>query len=83
MTLQEKIDKLPLSIEHHRKTYILRFGGKSEYIFIEYFNTNLLGDYRSLLEVYNEDLSKSLSQRLEDVIDRALTIIENREWDTQ
>jgi hypothetical protein len=79
MTLQEKIDRLPLSIEYHRKTYVLRFGGKSEYIFIEYFNTNLLGDYRSLLEVYNEDLNKTLSQRLEDVVDRALTIIENKE----
>lgn len=80
MTLQEKIDKLPLSI-YNREWYELRFGGKSEYIYIEYFNTNLLGDYRTLLEVYNEDLSKSLSQRLEDVIDRALTIIENKEWE--
>ena len=81
MTLQEKIDKLPLSIDYHRKKYVLRFGGKSEYIFIEYFNANLLGDYRSLLEVYNEDLNKSLSHRLEDVVDRALTIIENKEWE--
>ena len=81
MTLQEKIDKLPLSIEYNRKTYVLRFGGKSEYIFIEYFNTNLLGDYSGLLEVYNEDLNKTLVQRLEDVIDQALTIIENKEWE--
>jgi hypothetical protein len=81
MNLQEKIDKLPLNIEHHRKTYVLRFGGKSEYIFIEYFNTNLLGDYSGLLEVYNEDLNKTLSQRLEDIVDRALTIIENKEWE--
>lgn len=81
MTLQEKIDKLPLSIAYHEKTYVLRFGGKPTYIFIEYFNTNLLGDYRSLFEVYNEDLNKTLSQRLEDVVDRALTIIENKEWE--
>lgn len=81
MTLQEKIDKLPLCIEYHRKTYVLRFGGKSGYIFIEYFNTNLLGDYRGLFEVGNEDLNKTLSQRLEDVVDRALTIIENKEWE--
>lgn len=81
MTLQEKIDKLPLSIEYRRKTYVLRFGGKSEYIFIEYFNTNLLGDYRSLLEVYNEDLSKPLSHRLEDIVDRALKVIDNKEWE--
>lgn len=82
MTLQEKIDKLPLNIEHNRKTYVLRFGGKSEYIFVEYFNTNLLGDCSSLFEVYNEDLNKTISQRLEDVIDRALTIIENKEWES-
>lgn len=30
MTIQEKIDKLPLSIEYNRKTYVLRFGGKSD-----------------------------------------------------
>ncbi len=81
MTLQEKIDKLPLSIDHHRRTYNLRFGGKSDYIYIEYFNTDGLGNYKSLLEEYNEDLNQSLSQRLEDVIDRALTIIENKEWE--
>lgn len=81
MTLQEKIDKLPLSIEYNGKTYVLRFGGKSEYIFIEYFNTNLLGDYKNLFTVYNEDLNKTLAQRLEDVIDRALIIIENKKWE--
>lgn len=81
MTLQEKIDKLPLSIEYHGKTHVLCFGGKSEYIFIEYFNTNLLGDYRCLFEVYNEDLDKTLAQRLEDVVDQALTIIDNKEWE--
>lgn len=81
MTLQYKIDKLPLSIEYHRKNYILRFGGKSEYIFIEYFNVNPLGDYSSILEVYNEDLNKTLSQRIEDVVDRALKVIENKEWE--
>lgn len=81
MTLQEKIDKLPLSIEYHEKTYVLRFGGKSEYIFIEYFNTNLLGDYRSLFVVYNEDLNKTLAQRLEDVVDRASKMIKNKGWE--
>ena len=78
--LQEKIDKLPLSIEHQRRTYKLRFGGNSEYIFVEYFDKTCLGDYSGLFEIYNEDLNQSLPQRLEDVIDRALTIIENKEW---
>ncbi len=81
MTIQEKIDKLPLSIDYQRNTYVLRFGGKSEYIYIEYFNINPLGDYRCLFEVYNEDLNKTIAQRLEDVIDRALTKIENEEWE--
>lgn len=81
MSLQEKINKLPLNIDFQRNTYVLRFGGKSEYIFIEYFNINTLGDYRCLFEVYNEDLNKTLAQRLEDVIDRALTIIENEKWE--
>ena len=76
-----KIDKLPLNIDFHGNTYVLCVGGKSEYIFIEYFNTNLLGDYRCLFEVYNEDLDKALAQRIEDVVDRALTIIENKEWE--
>ena len=81
MTIQEKIDNLPLSIDYQRNTYVLRFGGKSEYIYIEYFNINPLGDYRCLFEVYNEDLNKTIAQRLEDVIDRALTKIENEEWE--
>ena len=81
MTLQEKIDKLPLNIEHQRRTYKLRFGGNSEYIFVEYFDITCLGDYRGLFEIYNEDLNQSLSQRLEDVVDRALKVIENKEWE--
>lgn len=81
MTLQEKIDKLPLSIEHNERTYNLRFGGKQEYIFVEYFNVNRFGDYHNIVYAENENTDMALSQRLEDVIDRALTIIENKEWE--
>lgn len=80
MTLQEKIDKLPLSIEYNERTYILRFGGKQEYIFIEYFNVNRFGDYHNIVYAENVDLNTPLSRRLEDVVDRALTIIEDKEW---
>ena len=80
MTLQEKIDKLPLSIEYNERTYVLRFGGKQEFIFIEYFNVNRFGDYHNIVYAENVDLNTPLSQRLEDVVDRALTIIENKEW---
>ena len=81
MTLQEKIDKLPLSIEYNERTYILRFGGKQEFIFIEYFNVNRFGDYHNIVYAENVNLNTPLSQRLEDVVDRALTIIENKEWE--
>ena len=51
MNLQEKIDKLPLSIEYNGKEYFLH---------IE---------------------NRSISKLFEDVVDRALTIIENKEWE--
>ena len=62
MTLQEKIDKLPLSIPYCDEL-----------------------DYELLIEATMEevcDQSKfyNISTRLEDVIDRALTIIENEDW---
>ena len=81
MTLQEKIDKLPLSLEYDERTYVLRFGGKQEYIFIEYFYVNRFGDYHNVVYVENGNTDMSLSQRLEGVVDRALTIIENKEWE--
>jgi hypothetical protein len=81
MTLQEKIDKLPLSIEYNERIYVLRFGGKQEFIFIEYFNVNRFGDYHNIVYAENVDLNTPLSQRLEDVVDRALTVIENKEWE--
>ena len=81
MTLQEKIEKLPLSIEYNERTYVLRFGGKQELIFIEYFNVNRFGDYHNIVYAENVNLNTPLSQRLEDVVDRALTIIENKEWE--
>ena len=34
-----------------------------------------------IIEVYDMAKEKSLSSTLEDVIDRALTIIENKEWE--
>lgn len=81
MTLQEKLDKLPLSIEYDGRTYVLRFGGKPEYIFVEYFNISRLGDYHVIVDVENVDTNMPLSQRLEDVVNRAITLIENKEWE--
>jgi hypothetical protein len=81
MTLQEKIDKLPFSIEYDERSYILRFGGRQEFIFIEYCNVNRFGNYHNIVYAENGDLNTLLSQRLEDIVDRALTIIENKEWE--
>jgi hypothetical protein len=33
------------------------------------------------ISIDNKETDLSISQRLEDVIDRALTIIENKEWE--
>jgi hypothetical protein len=81
MTLQEKIDKLPLSIEYDERTYILRFGGRQEFIFIEYCNVNRFGNYHNIVYTENGNTDMALSQRLEDVVDRALEVIENKEWE--
>ncbi len=33
------------------------------------------------MDITNYNSRKTLSQRLEDVVERALTIIENKEWE--
>lgn len=78
MTLQEKIDKLPLSIQYKGLSFKLR---------IEISHWGVTLQYRSFLyhsdlfevEEYTEDWS--ISKLFEDVVDRALTIIENKEWE--
>jgi hypothetical protein len=76
MTLQEKIDKLPLSIEYNGILYNLRISTYKENIYLEYrfYDVELFGlmDDRILLKT---------SFRLEELVDRALTIIENKEWE--
>lgn len=77
MTLQEKIDKLPLSIEYKGRTYNLQMITYKDNIGVgyAYYDDTLLfkvNDYRILLKT---------SFRLDYVIDRALTIIENKEWE--
>lgn len=78
MTLQDKIDKLPLSIEHDDCLFELRieishFGVILRYIDFRY--------YSDLFVVEESIENRSISQLFEDVIDRALTIIENKEWE--
>lgn len=77
MTLQEKIDKLPLSIEYERKTFILQILTYKDTIGIGY----VYYDDTLLFKVRDDRILLKTSFRLEELIDRALTIIENREWE--
>ena len=80
MTLQEKIDKLPLSIIFGQMLYALNIVLRSEIVRIIY-RCNQPIARNVIMDITNYDSRKTLSQRLEDVIDRALTIIENKEWE--
>lgn len=76
MTLQEKIDKLPLSIEYKGASFVLRIKISRLGVILRYLNFR-----HSDLFVIEEHLrNRSISQLFEDVVDRALTIIENKEW---
>ena len=77
MTLQEKIDKLPLSIEHDGKKYELFISFISEVVDLVYWSPNM----EDKISINNKETDLSLSRRIEDVVDRALTIIENKEWE--
>lgn len=77
MTLQEKIDKLPLSIEYEGKVYNLRMYTEKDKIVLVY----MLYDHHTLFHVKDDRILLKTSFRLEELIDRALTIIENKEWE--
>lgn len=80
MTLQEKIDKFPLSIYYNGFDYDFNLFGRDEQVYIEYGCLDDEGEWIHLVLVCNSD-NIPISQRLEDVVDRALTIIENKEWE--
>ena len=77
MTLQEKIDKLPLSIECDDKKYKLFISFIPEVVDLVYLYPNM----DDIISINNQETDLSLSHRLEDVVDRALKVIENREWE--
>lgn len=76
MTLQEKIDKLPYFIIYQSICFELEILFKKEVVWIQY-----CADDNWLFAVENHNQTMLKTQRLEDVIDRALTIIENKEWE--
>lgn len=85
MTLQEKIDKLPLSIPYCDKLdYELRIEATMEEICVKYVAVESefieVDEEFTLFKVCNQSKTYNLSKRLEDVVDRALTIIENEDW---
>lgn len=85
MTLQEKIDKLPLSIPYSDELdYELRIEVTIEEVCLKYviveFEFIEVAEEFTLFKVCNQSEIYNLSQRLEDVVDRALTIIENEDW---
>ena len=83
MTLQEKIDKLPLSIEYNGKLYGINFIILKKYVNLQYWfrPSDPYDNAERLFSCENENTLDELSNRIEDVVDRALTIIENKEWE--
>ena len=77
MTLQEKIDKLPLSIEHNGKVYDLRLYTEKGLMVLTY----ILYDHNVLFYVKDDRILLKTSFRLEELVDRALKVIVNKEWE--
>lgn len=76
MTLQEKIDKLPYFIIYQNVCFELEILFKKEVVRVQYCT-----DDNWLFAIENRNQSMSRIRRLEYVIDRALTIIKNKEWE--
>lgn len=87
MTLQEKIDKLPLSITQEGVVSELELMITATYVQVlysgaDYSQSKQFPTFKILLcERSKLDGSRSVSESLEDVVGRALTIIENKEWE--
>ena len=79
MTLQEKIDKLPLSIEYNGIEYFLYINSDVKRFWLEYkIDVHCLD---CLFCISDDRILLTTSFRLEGLVDRALTIIENKEWE--
>ena len=76
MTLQDKIDRLPLSIEYNDNVYNLRIYTDKDEIVLVY----MLYNFHTLFYVKDDRILLKTSFRLEELVDRALTRIENKEW---
>ena len=74
--LQEKIDKLPLSIEHDGKVYHLRFEMTHNGAYVRYLNYDVWDDLFIVERISDNNPKDCFAY----VIDRALIIVENKEW---
>ena len=79
MPLQEKIDKLPLSIEYNGTEYLLHIENSLKRIALRYVDPCF--DLIHLFSIYDDRILLKTSFRLEELIDRALAIIENKGWE--
>lgn len=79
MTLQEKIDKLPLSIIYNGRKYKLAIVATGDIVRLTYRCGQPI--YNAMLMNVEDITDRPLSVRIEYVVDRALTIIENKEWE--
>lgn len=81
--LKEALDKLPLSIEYDGKLYEINFLIYEKYVKLQYWfkPSDPYDNIEKLFGCENENTLDELSNRIEDVVDRALTIIENKEWE--
>ena len=79
MTLQEKIDKLPLNIIYNGRKYKLAIVATEDIVRLTYRCGQPI--YNAMLMNIEDITDRPLSVRIEYVVDRALTIIENKEWE--
>ena len=77
ITLQEKIDKLPLSIEQSGIVFNLEIRSGNGIIALGY--AAMCKTY--LFYEVDERSALNTSFRLDGIVDRVLTIIENKEWE--
>ena len=75
--LKEALDRLPLSIEYKGEVYNLRMYTDKDEIVLVY----MLYNFHTLFHVKDDRILLKTSFRLEELINRALTIIENKEWE--
>ena len=79
MTLQEKVDKLPLSIEYNGKEYFLHIENSQKRIVLRYIDPCF--DLIHLFSIYDDKILLKTSFRLEELVDKALKAINDKVWE--